>query len=285
MLPGESTKRGRRMTSQLVWNIRVALLTGLTTLALSAAAVAAPQVESAETPNTAAPEAGSQDNLEQVVVTATATGVKKLDASYTITAVSSDEIKMANPKSAADLLKVSPGLWPESTGGQTGANIEIAGFPGGGDAPYFTNQIMGSPVYGAPTLSFFEGTSAIRLDDTVERVEIVQGGPSVIFADAQPGATANYILRRGTDKPTGSLGFTYGSEQLYRVDTFYGGKISDGWYCSAGGFYRYSHGIRDPQFAADNGGQFTATLSHDMDIGSVTFYARVLHDKNQFITP
>src|SRR5262249_27827718 len=244
---------------------------------------AAPQVEGAAAANAPAPE--EQSELEQVVVTATATGVKKLDASYTITAVSAEEIKMANPKSAADLLKVSPGLWPESTGGQTGANIEIAGFPGGGDAPYFTNQIMGSPVYGAPTLSFFEGTSAIRLDDTVERVEIVQGGPSVVFADGQPGASANYILRRGTDKPTGSLGFTYGSEQLYRVDTFYGGKISDGWYGSAGGFYRYNHGVRDPQFPADNGGQFTATISHDMDIGSVTAYARVLHDKNQFITP
>jgi outer membrane receptor protein involved in Fe transport len=273
------------MTSQLVWNIRVALLTGLTTLALSAAAVAAPQVESAETPNTAAPEAGAQNNLEQVVVTATATAVKKLDASYTITAVNADEIKMANPKSAADLLKVSPGIWPESTGGQTGANIEIAGFPSGGDAPFFTNQLMGSPIYGAPTLSFFEGSSTIRPDDTIERLEIVQGGPSVIFADAQPGATANYILKRGTDKTTGSLAVTYGSEQLYRVDTFYGGKISDGWYGSAGGFYRYSHGIRDPQFPADNGGQFTVTLSHDMDIGTVTAYARVLHDKNQFITP
>ena len=57
-------------------------------------------------------------------------------------------------------------MWPESTGGQTGANIEIAGFPGGGDAPYFTTQLMGSPLYGMPTLSFFETTSIFRLDDT-----------------------------------------------------------------------------------------------------------------------
>jgi outer membrane receptor protein involved in Fe transport len=265
--------------------IQLVVLAAIATIASCGVLAADPQVEGAEAPNAPNAPAAPQSELEQVVVTATATGVKKLDASYTITAVSADEIKMANPKSTADLLKVSPGLWPESTGGQTGANIEIAGFPGGGDAPYFTNQIMGSPLYGAPTLSFFEGTSAIRLDDTVERVEIVQGGPSVVFADGQPGATANYILRRGTDKATGSLGVTYGSERLYRVDTFYGAKISDGWYGSAGGFYRYNHGVRNPQFPADNGGQFTATVTHDMDIGSVTGYARVLHDKNQFITP
>ncbi len=254
-------------------------------LAAHAANAADPQTQAAANSpdNTAA--APDTSSLEQVVVTATAVGVRKLDASYSITTVNADQIKQANPKSAADLLKVSPGIWPESTGGQTGANIEVAGFPTGGDAPYFTNQFMGSPLYGAPTLSFFEQSSMVRLDDTVERVEIVQGGPSVVFADGQPGATANYILRRGTDKPTGSVGFTYGSENLERVDAFYGGKISDGWYGSAGGFYRYSNGIRDPQFPADNGGQFTATIAHDMDNGSLMVYGRVLRDKNQFITP
>ena len=90
-------------------------------------------------------------------------------------------------------------MWPESTGGQTGANIEIAGFPGGGDAPYFSTLLMGSPVYGMPTLSFFETTTLFRLDDTIESVEILQGGPSVVFADGQMGATANFFLKTGTE--------------------------------------------------------------------------------------
>ncbi|HWM65479.1 MAG TPA: hypothetical protein VNO35_02760, partial [Steroidobacteraceae bacterium] len=86
------------------------------------ALAAAPQADTAEAPAAPASESASNDALEQVVVTATATAVRKLDASYTITAVNAEQIKMANPKSAADLLKVSPGLWPESSGGQTGAN-------------------------------------------------------------------------------------------------------------------------------------------------------------------
>ena len=224
-------------------------------------------------------------SLETVVVTATATGVKKLDAAYTVIAADEEMIKEANPKSTADLLKISPGLWPESSGGQTGANIEIAGIPGGGDAPFFTVQVNGSPIYGFPTLSFFEGTSAFRLDDTVERVEIVQGGPSVVFGDGQMGATSNFILRRGTDRPTGSAGVTFGSENLKRVDAFYGFPVAAGWLGSVGGFYRDSNGVRDPQFSADKGGQLTATLTHDLGNGSVMFYARYLNDKNQFITP
>ena len=225
--------------------------------------------------------------LETIVVTgvASSSGVKKLEASYNIVTANEAEIRAANPKSTADLLKISPGMWPESTGGQTGANIEIAGFPGGGDAPYFTLQLMGSPVYGMPTLSFFETTTVFRLDDTVRTVEILQGGPSVVFAGGQMGASANFLLKTGTDTPAGSLGLTYGDENLWRIDGFYGFPISDSWYGSFGGFWRTSDGVRDPQFTADEGGQLTGTLKHESDNGQLTLYARYLDDKNQFITP
>jgi outer membrane receptor protein involved in Fe transport len=224
-------------------------------------------------------------SMQEVVVTATATSVRKLDASYTIVTADAEEIRRANPKSTADLLKISPGIWPESTGGQTGANIEVAGFPTGGDAPYFTVQLMGAPLYGMPTLSFFEQSTLVRIDDTIERVEIVQGGPAVVFADGQPGASANFILRHGSETPSGSLGFMYGSENLARVDGFYGFPVGGGWLGSVGGFYRTTDGVRDPQFKSDEGGQLTATLARDFDNAKVMFFARYLNDKNQFITP
>ncbi len=252
-------------------------------LAQDAAAPASGSARNAQ----AKPDASKAKNLDQVVVTGNAAtgGLKKIDTSYSVTTATAEQIKMANPKSTADLLKIAPGLWPESTGGQTGANIEIAGFPGGGDAPFNTVQLMGSPLYGMPTLSFFEQTSIFRLDDTVDRAEIVLGGPSVVFADGQIGATENFILKTGTDTPSGSVGVTYGNENLRRVDGFYGFPIANNWYGSVGGFYRDSDGVRDPKFSADKGGQFTATLSHDSDNGTMTLYARRLDDKNQFITP
>lgn len=235
----------------------------------------------------AAPATADASGLETVVVTGSAIsgGVTKLEASYNIVTANEEQIRQSNPKSTADLLKISPGLWPESTGGQTGANIEIAGFPGGGDAPYFTTLLMGSPLYGMPTLSFFETTSIFRLDDTVRTVEILQGGPSVVFAGGQMGATANFFLKTGTDEPSGSLGLTYGDENLWRVDGFYGFPINGSWYGSIGGFWRTSDGVRDPQFPADEGGQLTATLKRESDTGDLVLYARYLDDKNQFITP
>ena len=43
--------------------------------------------------------------------------------------------------------------------------------------------------------------------------------------------------------------------------------------------------MRPPQFPADKGGQFTATVNHDLDDGSLLVWGRVLDDKNQFIVP
>lgn len=251
------------------------------------AAVSTPSLMQAQETTAPGTRAEERTSLETVVVTGSAisSGVRKLEASYNIVTATEDQIKEANPKSTADLLKISPGMWPESTGGQTGANIEIAGFPGGGDAPYFTTLMMGSPLYGMPTLSFFETTSIYRLDDTVRAVEILQGGPSVVFAGGQMGATANFLLKTGTDTPSGTLALTYGDQNLWRLDGFTGFKIAENWYGSVGGFYRTSDGVRSPQFKADEGGQLTGTLKREFDNGQLTLYARYLDDKNQFITP
>jgi hypothetical protein len=228
----------------------------------------------------------SYSSLREVVVTGTAevSGVKLLDASFPVSEASLQQIQLAQPSSAADLLKIVPGLWAESSGGETGANIEVAGFPGGADAPYVTYQIEGSPVYPMATLSFMDNSSMFRLDDSIERTEVVQGGPAVVYSNGQIGATANFILRHGTDTPHGELGLTVGDEGLYRLDGFYGGPLARDWFVSIGGFYRVSDGIRSPQFPADDGGQITATIYHTMSNGNLLLWARRLRDKNLFIT-
>jgi outer membrane receptor protein involved in Fe transport len=228
---------------------------------------------------------GVATEIQQVVVTGSATGgTRKIDASYSITTASEEQIKQAAPSSTADLLKVVPGVYAESSGGNAGANIEVRGFPSGGDAPFVTVQMMGSPLYPTPTLSFMENSSLFRIDDTVERVEVLRGGPSTIYSNAQPGATVNFLLKKGGDEPEGSLRVTTGTGSTRRVDGYYGGKIADGWYGSIGGFTRTSQGVRDGQFPTDDGSQLTATLTRKLAQGELTFYARTTDDKNAFYT-
>ena len=230
--------------------------------------------------------APSYHSLQEVIVTGTAEvrGVRLLDASFPVSAASLQQIHLALPSSAADLMKIVPGLWAESSGGETGANIEVAGFPSGGDAPFVTYQIEGSPVFPASTLAFMDNSSLLRLDDTIERMEVVQGGPSVVYSNGQIGATINMILRHGTPAPHGDIALTLGDEGLYRLDGFLGGPLTPTWLASIGGFYRVSNGIRKSQFPADEGGQLTETLFHPMAAGSLLFWARQLHDKNLFVT-
>ena len=160
--------------------------------------------------------AQTSQSLQEVVVTATAAQTTKLDASYNVVTADDELIKESNPLSAADILKIAPGVWLESSGGETGLNVEVAGFPSGGDTPFFTTMIMGMPVYGSPMLSYMDTASFIRLDDTVQRLEVVQGGPAAVFGPGQIGGTGNYLLKTGDTSPGGTVSATYGTEGAWR---------------------------------------------------------------------
>lgn len=141
--------------------------------------------------------------LDAVIVSGTARfkGLAKRDASFSITTASPEQIQQAVPQSTADLLKIVPGVWAEPSGGGTGANIFVRGMPSEGDAPFVTMQLDGSPLFPPPTLSFLENSTLFRVDDTVERMEVLRGGSSPIFSNGQPGLTVNFIQKKARTSP------------------------------------------------------------------------------------
>jgi iron complex outermembrane receptor protein len=265
-------------------NHRQFLLSSVTlaVLTLMSQAQAAGQAAAAAPPTKDA--VASEIQTVVVTGTASASGKRKLDASYSITTANEEQMKSAAATSTADLLKIVPGIFAEATGGEAGANIAVRGFPSGGDAPFVTVQLNGSPLFPPPTLSFLENSSLFRTDDTVERIEVLRGGPSTVFSNGQPGATVNFITKKGTDTPEGSLRFTTGTGNLRRFDAFYGGKIADGWYGTIGGFHRKTNGVRDAQFPSDDGGQLSGSITRKLDQGELTVYGRFTDDKNAFYT-
>lgn len=257
----------------------------LIALAVAALCGTAFAQDSAKPAATKAAESPEVKELDAVVVTGTARreGVRKLEAGFSITTATEEQIKQAAPTSTADILKTVPGIFVETSGGQAGANIRVRGFPTPGDGPYSTFQLNGAPLYHLPTLSFFEHSQLFRLDDTIDRMEVLRGGPSPIFGSGQPGVTVNFIQKDGRN-PEASLRVTTGTGSLKRIDGVYAGKLSDAWNIMVGGFWRQSDGVRDTQFPADDGGQASVVLSRKLDGGSLQLYARALRDRNAFIT-
>ncbi len=231
--------------------------------------------------------ADAPSDVDEIVVTGSANskGQRKQDAPFAITTATEEAMKDAAPSSTADLAKMVPGLFAEVTGGQSGPNIEVRGFPTAGDAPFVTFQLDGLPIFPVSSLSFLDNSTQLRLDDTVARMEGTIGGPAVLWGAAQPGATINLTQKNGMDNPEGVLRFTTGSGQEERVDGYYGGKISDGWYASLGGFYTTEKGVRDTQYPSDEGYQLEGTVTHTIDDGRIQAYGRVTDTNTQFFTP
>jgi len=175
------TKEETRMKNHRKFLLSSISIAVLTLIGQAQAAEQEGQPATAEAaPAPAAADAAVQKEIQQVVVTgvASARGVRKLDSAFSITTASEEQLKQAAPISTADVMKLVPGAFAESTGGQSGANIQVRGFPSGSDSPFVSVQMQGNPLYPVSTLSFFEGSSAFRLDDTIERVEVLRGGPS-----------------------------------------------------------------------------------------------------------
>ena len=275
------SQRRNRRAEQLIMVSTMALVA-----ALASEGAAQAQTDAAPAAAPTAPAANAPPQaLEEIVVTGAARGEKKFKAAYAITTINEQQVKELAPTGTADLLKTVPGVWVETTGGETNANIYIRGFPQTGNSAYLTLELDGVPLFAPSSISFMDNTNLFRLDDSVDHVETLIGGPGAIWGHGQAGATMNVIQKNGYDNPGGVIEATTGSGSLYRGDFYYGGKIADDWYASVGGFYRTDQGVRDTQFPSDQGGQIEATLTHTFESGGeVEFYGRVLDDSNAFFT-
>lgn len=255
-----------------------AILTSASITALIVGGVSAQETDTSE---------DDAAELDTVIVIGTAggQGIDQQDASFVVTNLESDEITRFAPKSTADLLKAIPGVWVESSGGVSGANIDVRGFPGGSNAPFVTFTINGSPVYGFQSLSFLEGSTLFRVDETIRSVEGLQGGPGTVFGIGEPGLTANFNLKEGGEGSEGLAKLTVTDFGERRFDGVISGKVADDLYYMLGGYIRAGEGIRDPQFTGEEGYQLTANITKEFDNGKVNLFARTTDDTGQWILP
>ncbi|MBT0587588.1 TonB-dependent receptor [Alteromonas oceanisediminis] len=229
----------------------------------------------------------ADDLFEQIVVTGTASGKaqRKVESSYATTSLGEEDIKRLAPKSTAELFRAIPGVWSESSGGVSGANVFVRGFPGGGDAPFLTLQLQGVPVFPPPTISFLENSTLFRIDETIQFMEGLRGGPNSVVSNGQPGLTTNFILKEGSEVTEGSFKYTTSDYDLQRVDGVLSGEVAEDLYFMVGGYIQQSPGIRDAGFTSEKGHQFTVNLTKELDNGKINLFSRVTDDHGTWYLP
>jgi outer membrane receptor protein involved in Fe transport len=242
----------------------------------------APAADPAQTAD-AAPAADQPD----IIVTgrAAGNGINKLEAGYSVTTLSADDIKLQAPKSAGDALKSIPGVWVESSGGVGTSNVFVRGIPSTGDAPFVTMQFNGVPVYGANSPSFMDQTGMVRIDETVAGIEGVNGGPASLYSDGQPGLTTNLRLREGSDETHGSIGASITDYSAWRADGYLSGKLADDLYYMVGGYVSRGDTVRKAGFDTENGQQITANITKKFSRGKFNIFARYTDDHGEWFLP
>ena len=226
-------------------------------------------------------------SMEELVVTGTATGTQKLEASYAVTTVNTEQISQRAPQSTADMVEAIPGFHVEGSGGVGGNNVFARGIPQPGSFRFISVQEDGLPVFQAPELAFLNVDQLYRVDETVRTMEAVRGGTASIFASNAPGGLINFVSKTGGEELAGVAKFTVGDYNHLRADFNYGGPLldADDWRFNVGGFYRFNTGVRDPGFPANRGGQIKGNVTKLLDNGYVRIRGKYLNDRNIFYLP
>jgi len=220
--------------------------------------------------------------LDAVAVSGTFNPASKLESSTAITTFSEQQIRQQAPRGTAEILKSVPGFQVMSNSGEEGADVTVRGLPVAEQSSfrYVRLQEDGLPVFEPSNLIFAFPDAMARIDETVERVEAVRGGSSAVFGSGTPGGIVNLISKTGGPAFGGTVRSTTAAQGMQRVDLDVGGPLGDQWRFNTGGYWRYDRGLRDPGFAANEGGQIRANLTRDFASGHIRLYGKYLNERD-----
>jgi outer membrane receptor protein involved in Fe transport len=225
-------------------------------------------------------------NMERIVVTGTSSGSSKMKSSVSVSTVELDAVLKSAPTSSAEVLRSIPGVRSESSGGEGNANITVRGVPiSAGGARYVQIQEDGLPVLQSGDFNFITPDSYVKIDGSLDHLEVVRGGSASTMASNSPGGIINFISKNGSEQG-GSIGVTTGLDyDSNRIDFDYGAPISAKTRFFVGGFYRRGEGIRDTGMTSEKGGQIRANITHELDNGFVRLSLKHLNDKTPTTLP
>ncbi len=228
--------------------------------------------------------------LEQMVVTGSVTPRSKLESALAVTTLDPAQVQTMAPRSAAEMLKIVPGLYTESTGGEVGNNLVARGVATNGGVSgylYVALQEDGLPILSESNFRFTQADTFIRVTNFVERIEALRGGSAGVFASSDPLGIINFISREGSRQTQGEFKLEVGDYGLLRNEGWMSGPLGASSTYAVGGFYRIDDGLRGPGYTADKGGQLMGNVKFNFPDGRgyLKILAKVMDDRPAFELP
>ena len=255
-------------------------------VALAAALCALPALALAQSA-APTPKAESGLNLETIVVTGTSQRSSKMAASVSVSSLGSEELAQSNALSAAELLRSIPGIHAESSGGESNANVTIRGLPiSAGGSRYVQFQEDGLPVLQFGDIAFATPDTWIRVDNVVDRLEVVRGGSASTLATGAPGGIINFISKTGSQSGgVASMTLGLGGYDQKRYEFGYGGSLGAKTSFYLGGHYRMGEGARNGGVNIEDGGQIRGNITQQLDNGFIRVNFKHLDDHAPTLLP
>ena len=262
---------------------RIALAAALALLPMTPA-----MAQSVAAPVTPASAANASDGLklDSVVVTGTSTGGTKMRSSVSVSTLEGDGVVTTTANSATEVLRSVPGLRSESSGGESNANVGVRGIPiSAGGARYIQFQEDGLPILQFGDIAFATPDTWLRVDASLDRLEVLRGGSASTLATGSPGGIINFIGKTGLE-PGGSIALSKGlGHDLNRIDMGYGGRAGEKTRFWIGGFYRTGDGGRPGASGTEKGGQIRGNITQELDNGFVRLSFKHLDDHSPSFLP
>ncbi|MGB6152112.1 MAG: TonB-dependent receptor [Pricia sp.] len=239
----------------------------------------------AQTVNFELQEGGQQ--LEEVVLTASATFRSQKQAPLSISSVKMKEITKLSANSQADILRSVPGITAEGGGGETASNIFVRGLPSGGQYVFNPLQYDGMPLISSFGLNSSAHDVYARPDIGFKGVEFVRGGAAVLYGAGSVAGIINYTSKTGDSNPGNIINMEVADQGRLKTDFYSGGRLggedSNTFYAFTG-FVRHDRGPIDVGLPT-KGVQFRGNIKKKFDKGSFTLNGQFINDKAQFYLP
>ncbi|HEX8461123.1 MAG TPA: TonB-dependent receptor [Segetibacter sp.] len=166
-----------------------------------------------------------QNNLDEVVVTATKTAIKQSQTGKVVTVIDRATIERNIGKSVSEILNYQSGIFINGANNAFGTNQDV--YLRGASTGHALIMIDGVPVIDASQINNSFDLNSINISQ-IERIEILKGAQSTLWGSDAMAGVINIITKKGGAKATSpNILLSYGSYNTFKGNVGVNGKLKD----------------------------------------------------------